>query len=409
MDQKTILILSDIHYGELAQLENFGKSGVPSDEDLQAIANGVFESLDTHVTQKIDYLFILGDLTSRGTPGEFQDFSRFLTFLKEKLDLKDSEVYLTYGNHDVDWTICKIESKSDEHHKAYCVTAANIGGIFAPPGNFKFEGPVIGSGVAYLDGIDLISLNSGIECYDDQKVRHGSLGDAQFEWLEKNLSSMLREDTVKIVIVHHHLLTLPYPNPVTDLSALKEGPNLLDLLGQNGINIVLHGHRHHPIVHTASQTNWKKPITFVCAGSFGVDANHRSSGRLPNMFHVASTCLASKKSILEGYIKTFELNSSSEWGPLYDKPNEYQLNETQWFGQADAMQNATPDVQSIMKNLLSQLSTSEFASLPEYDTLSLSLRCILHSKLNELFQNEAAKSDLQITGVYPDRCIATKV
>lgn len=409
MKEKTILILSDIHYGELAELENFGKSGVPSDEDLRFVANAVRDCLDTNEMHKIDYLFVLGDLTSRGSPGEFQDFYRFLTILKNMLGLNDDEVYLTYGNHDVDWSICKITNKPKEHHEAYCVAAANIGGFFAPSGSFKYEGPVIGCGVAHLDGIDLISLNSGIECYDDQAVRHGRLGEKQYQWLT-NLQPKLRENTVRIVIIHHHLLTLPYPSPLKDFSALEEGANVLDILGQCGINIVLHGHRHHPIINTQSHSGWQNPITFLCAGSFGVNASHRASGRLPNMFHVASISSAPTTPVLEGTIKTFELDLSYEWVPLVSKPGEFLLNQTHWFGEPKATENAPSYVQTIIKNLLSnELLKEDHVKLPKYDTLPLSLRCILHSELNELFQSEAAQKGLSITGNYPRDCMVSKV
>lgn len=404
MTQKRILIISDAHYGDLAHLDAFGKSGVPTDEDLLAIAVSVAESID----EPVDFLFVLGDLTSRGSPGEFQDFYRFLSILYGQLGLQESQVYLTYGNHDVDWSISKIKTSSSEHDKAYSLAAANVGGFFAPPGIYTFDGPVIGCGVAQLDGIDLISLNSGIECYDDQSVKHGRLGEDQFEWLKNDLQDCLRPNTTKVVILHHHLFSLPYSVPVLDLSVLEEGANVLELLGAYGVDIVLHGHRHHPIVHTASNSGWKKPITFFCAGSFGVCANHRANGRLPNTFHIANINSNSGGG-LEGYIQTFELDSSANWIPLVGNVTEYPLNYRHWFGAPDAMQNAEKDVGNIVSKLITDLGTSDYARLPKYEDLPLSLRSFLYSSLNEMLQEEGVKNDLEITGEYPKTCLATKV
>lgn len=404
MNKKNILVLSDVHYGEFAHMDTFGKSGIPSNEDFLAIAHGIVEGLD----QQIDFLFVLGDLTSRGSPGEFQDFYNFLSILRDLLNLDESQVYITYGNHDVDWSVCQIKLEPTGHHKAYCVTAANIGGFFAPPGDYTVCGPVVGCGIAHLDGIDLISLNSGIECYEDQAIKHGRLGSSQFSWLKNKLPGHLRPDTTKIVILHHHLLTLPYSIPVHDLSALEEGSNVLDILGDCGIDIVLHGHRHHPIVHTASNSRWKKPITFFCAGSFGVSANERASGRLPNTFHTVNINSYSGEQTLEGFIKSFELNSASEWIPLIDNNNEYPLNQTHWFGAPDAMQKAKDEVKSIIEKSASELASSSFSCLPEYDSLPLSLRCIFHASLNKIFEDESVGAGLQITGEYPKQCMATR-
>ncbi len=405
MTQKRILIISDAHYGDLAHLDAFGKSGVPTDEDLKVIAVSVAESID----EPVDFLFVLGDLTSRGTPGEFQDFYRFLSILYGQLGLHESQVYLTYGNHDVDWSICNIEAAPQEHHEAYCVAAANVGGFFAPPGDYTHDGPVIGCGVAQLDGIDLISLNSGIECYSDQAIKHGRLGGKQFEWLKNDLQGCLRPNTTKVVILHHHLFSLPYSFPVSDLSVLEEGANVLEVLGACGVDIVLHGHRHHPIVHTASNSGWKKPITFFCAGSFGVSAGHRASGRLPNTFHIASINSNSGGKNLEGYIQTFELNSSSEWIPLVGNITEYPLNDRHWFGAPDAMQKSAGDMGNIVSKLITDLGTKDYARLPEYENLPLSLRSFFYSQLNEMIQDEGVKNDLEITGEYPKTCLATKV
>jgi predicted phosphodiesterase len=404
MKKINILILSDVHYGDLAHLDTFGKSGVSCDEDLSEIARGIVDRLG----RQVDFVFVLGDLTSRGSPGEFQDFYRFLSILRDQLKLNKNQVFITYGNHDVDWSISKLKPENPAHHKAYCVAAANIGGLFAPPGEYTFEGPVVGCGIAHLDGIDLISLNSGIECYNDQEIKHGRLGQSQFDWLKDNLPVHVRKGSTKIVILHHHLFSLPYAKPMSDLSILEEGSNVLEILGGCGIDIVMHGHRHHPIVHTASHSNWKKPITFFCAGSFGVSARERAGGRLPNTFHVACFDSESGAKHIEGSIETFELDSSFEWVPLIGSASEYPINQVHWFGAPDAMQKAEGEIESIISLSRNALESEEYFVLPDYNDLSLSLRCLYLDNLNKDFQSESTKHGLEITGVYPKKCIVMK-
>jgi len=406
MDFNTALILSDIHYGDLAHLENFGKRGSASDTDLELIAKGVVHRLKKE-GKSIDFLFVLGDLTSRGSPGEFADVNRFITILRGLLNLSEKEVFVTYGNHDVDWKISGIEKEDSEYHSAYCETAANLGGLFISQQCPTYEGPVIGCGVTHLVGIDLVSLNSGIECYDDQKIKHGKLGTVQYDWLKNDLAKCLREDTTKVVILHHHLLSLPYSNPHFDISALEEGANVIEHLGSLGIDLVLHGHRHHPIAHTESRTTWKKPITFFCAGSFGVGASERESGRLPNTIHTIKINKFSKGAAFEGMVETYELDSTSEWVYLNEKNNEYSLNQKQWVGLADAAQKADADIQILLDEASKLLESEQFFSLPPYNDLSHSLRCLNYNLLNESIQNKAHEIGLTITGDYPKRCIAT--
>ena len=407
MKHKTALILSDLHYGDLAHLKNFGKKGGATDEELHEIAESIVFGL-IQERQIINYIFVLGDLTSRGSPGEFQDVYRFLLILRKLLNIDQSKVFITYGNHDVDWKICQLETRNPEHEQAYRVTAANLGGSFAPTGEITFEGPVLGSGVTHLEGIDLISLNSGIECYNDQSIKHGKLGIEQFNWLQNDLKKHLRCNSTKIVILHHHLFPLPYPTPVHDLSALEEGPKVLEILGRYGIDLVLHGHRHHPLAHTAINSNWAKPITFFCAGSFGVVASERASGRLPNTIHTICIDAFSGNKSFDCFVNSYELNSSLQWIPLVPNPDEYPINQKQWIGSPNATEQADHDIETILITANCSLNSEAYAELPLYEDLPLSLKCVFHITLNSLLQSKAKSLGIKITGDYPKNCLATR-
>jgi predicted phosphodiesterase len=403
---KSALVLSDVHYGDLAHSETFGKNRPATDDELTSAAQDIVDALEENEIN-VGLLLILGDLTSRGSPGEYRDVYKFILILSELLKLSDEELYLTYGNHDVDWNICGIATNSPEHQQAYQLAAANIGGIFAPAGPFEVQGPVLGCGVSHLDGMDLITLNSGIECYSEQQVKHGRLGAAQFSWLQGELSKSLRPDSTKVVILHHHLLSLPYAIPVYDLSALEEGANTLKILGEIGIDLVLHGHRHHPIVHTATETTWKKPITFVCAGSYGVNSSERASGCLPNTFHVIDFETNSGEKEFEGFVTTFERNTASQWVPLRPNSDEYPLNFKQWFGSPAATTNAEHQIKELMSSIKIEFPELGHRDLPNYQSLSLDLRCLCHEKLHILIQRVAAQFELEVTGKYPSKCIVT--
>lgn len=405
--KKSVLVISDLHYGDLAGFKEFGKSEPATEEDLNSVAKKVVTTVKDN-KHEIDMLFVLGDLTSRGSPTEFETVYRFILILAEQLSIELKDVYITYGNHDVDWEICNIKSEPPEEHLAYCVTAANLGGMFAPPNEFDVYGPVLGCGVTNTDGLDIITLNSGIECYSSHSIKHGRLGQLQFEWVKDELSKFLKPKSTKIVILHHHLLSLPYKTPHLDLSALEEGANTLQILGDLGVDLVLHGHRHHPIVFTAAETSWKKPITFICAGSFGVGPSERADGRLPNTFYVLDFETEQGKENLVGKISTYERNSSSDWTPLNPNYDEYPLNYQQWFGSHSAMIESTKEVKALLTVAEKNLITNEFHMLPEYNDLELCLRCIDHMSMNDIFKLEAKSLNIKITGKYPDNCMVTR-
>ena len=75
-------------------------------------------------------------------------------------------------------------------------------------------------------------------------------------------------------MLHHHPFNYPYPTLGRDISLLDEGAELLDISGKAGINLICHGHRHHPKAHNEQRDDWKNAITFICAGSFSVNAAH---------------------------------------------------------------------------------------------------------------------------------------
>ena len=63
-----------------------------------------------------------------------------------------------------------------------------------------------------------------------------------------------------------------------------EGAEFVELAEKEGVDFVIHGHRHHPKVKTYLASG-RSPITFFCAGSLAVNAHHRSNGDIPNTVH----------------------------------------------------------------------------------------------------------------------------
>lgn len=407
-DSRSILVLSDIHYGDLADRQILGRRNAITDETATTVANEIGAALHKQNLSP-RYLVIPGDLTSRGTPGEFEDCSKLIEKIAQTLNIDAQNILITYGNHDVDWSICRIDTKFPEHNMAYKNLGARVGSMYVHSSKPTIEGPYHGSGIFKFDDIEYIVLNSGIECYDSQSYKHGKITSSQFEWLKQVLQSSTDTSLPRVVVVHHHLYNLPYPELTPDVSFLEEGDHLLKLLGEKGIDLIIHGHRHHPIVETATKTDWKNPITLFCAGSFGVDAAHRAHGRIPNTMHVLILGAKTEKGNYCGKIISFEQQARGNWIQLVEKRSEVPLSAVRWFGStANDKENRQKISSIIQQRILPDIESNGHARLPTYDTLDLSLRCIESTTLNRLFSDALNERNLVQTGKYPDSCIATK-
>ena len=120
----------------------------------------------------------------------------------------------------------------------------------------------------------------------------------------------------KIVMLHHHPFPYPYPSPCVDPSLLSDGGELLDILGKGGVHLVLHGHRHHPRCKTQIESNWKNEITFICAGSLSVSEKQRSSGDIPNFYHILDL---DEKNIGQLFFRSYQYGIGEGWTPAQNR------------------------------------------------------------------------------------------
>jgi Icc protein len=69
----------------------------------------------------------------------------------------------------------------------------------------------------------------------------GRLGRRRQSYLEEKLGG-LSEDSVKILIFHHHLIPVPYAG--REMNVLEDAGDILDMVLRYKVNLVLMGHRH---------------------------------------------------------------------------------------------------------------------------------------------------------------------
>lgn len=322
-----IAFISDIHYGKLSRTNEFKVPGEPIDDETfgaPSLENGMVSLLKEYTPK---YLFIGGDLTSIGSPQEFYYCEKKIFEIADKVGISNDNIICGLGNHDIDR---KIAALADEYkdldielqnliqERYQMITAFGASVCLRRMPQPLEKGPVPCSGVIEKEELIVFLLNSSLYCNGKQTYPHGKLGANQLNWFEKVSKKYSSDERIKIVLLHHHPVNYPYPTLSHDISTVEEGSELLSISGRHGINLILHGHRHHPMATTKSESGWVNPVALVCAGSLSVNAKGRNNGEIPNTMHILELKKAGEPIILYN----FQYTEATGWTG-YENENSY--------------------------------------------------------------------------------------
>ena len=318
----TFLLISDIHFGPSAFSADFAlKDALPKHEISGAapMKKSLIEALSG---KSISLLLASGDLSSTGSPSELRQCSKTVIEIGSSLGIQEENIVFTFGNHDVDWKISSLATKEEGNKDPlYKTVAAEISGIFVKNPAPSTSGPVPGCAVYERDNFILITANTGYYCSHAQEYQHGILGREQLNWLQTSFSKISGEDLRwRILLLHHHPQKYSFPTPTEDISCLEECSELIDLIGKSKVDIVCHGHRHHPYLRTMTFTGWIAPVTFLCAGSLAVNEVERRLGEIPNTCHVVNLESRENNGPAIGYVLTYKYTTSKGWTPVSYSP-----------------------------------------------------------------------------------------
>jgi len=405
----TFLVLGDIHFGKFADSPEFrGEENHKITYTKQPSRKLSLIDEVLKLPERPTAIFIPGDLTSIASPSEFKGCIAMAMDIAEALSISRQNVIVTYGNHDTNWSICDLGIEKDKRSadSEYEYVAASIGNLYAPVVNCNEVGPVLGSGVYIVNDHTLFVLNSGFYCVAEQVYRHGRLGSAQLEWIKEALVRYSSNTGWKILMVHHHPFNYRYPTPIEDVSCLEEGAELVDLAGSMGIDLLFHGHRHHPRLFTEMRTEWKFPLTLLCAGSVAVGAHHRDTGLIPNLFHVVSLKRRLENGAAFGNVISFEFTTDG-WKPVSNRPAT-PLDHVHWFGSLVSEQENKDAIKNFITEL-SERSGCETILLPERNDLPPSLMCCSLDQLNSQLSIIANSCGFRVVGKYPSEVALMKL
>lgn len=339
-----IALISDIHYGAMSTTSELAIQGEPPGYGEVLNAKPFFQGLiDALTKERPRYLFIAGDLTSTGNPLEFKYCYEKIFQLAKTIDIPPENVIISAGNHDIDWRITRAieQYKSDANatysnndidflemnYQKLALTWATTELPCKPElFTYRYGGAPL-SGVIERDDCVIFVLNSGHLCSHDKTKKHGCLSNQQLQWFKELAQKYKSSAKTKIVLLHHHPFSYPFLLPGRDISTLEEGSELCQICGESGIDLVLHGHRHHPKAKTVSENGWDNPVTYICAGSLSVNATHRLDGLIPNTFHIVE--YDSRERII---LKNYEYSHTDGWTPTKTNRPEVPLEGNMLLG-----------------------------------------------------------------------------
>lgn len=181
-----------------------------------------------------DVVVVTGDLTDMGFRQEFEQAHHLLS----RIACNRRVVLL--GNHDA-------RNVGDEHFTE----------LF---GDRSTE-------LAY-GGVRILGLDSS-----EPDLDTGRVGRERYRWIEERFAGCL--DEFKIVAMHHHLV--PVPGTGRERNIVHDAGDLLRVLANNGVDLVLCGHKHVPNV-------WRLEDMLIV--NAGTACTHRLRGKVRPCYNV---------------------------------------------------------------------------------------------------------------------------
>ena len=178
-----------------------------SDSHISPHGNFVEESFDwtvkdiNNLDPQPDIAIHSGDLTDNGVVKEYE-------FAVTKLQTLEPKVLVAPGNH-------------DEKNFGHSLFQEMIG-----PVEYELK----------LGDVSIFMTDSPQPDRDE-----GRLGRRRQTHLEERMSQ-LEADTIKILVFHHHLVSVPFSG--RDQDVLEDAGDILDMVLRYKVNLVLMGHRH---------------------------------------------------------------------------------------------------------------------------------------------------------------------
>jgi 3',5'-cyclic AMP phosphodiesterase CpdA len=206
----------------------------------------------------------------------------FLKAIADRLSIPKDHRLLVPGNHDVDWHLSRLSTKiKDPWYQSH--RQSKFSELMATT-DFLFCARGVPQQVALSTGkVHFFLLDTPFDDVANTTPHHGRLGGDQLGRLRALLTTAPK-DSLKIVALHHHITPLGRAGDDPDFSLLADARDLIDILRDNFVNLVIHGHQHRPgFEHLDGRL---APISLLAAGSATAHLAALNPSDTQNAFHV---------------------------------------------------------------------------------------------------------------------------
>jgi Icc protein len=228
--------VSDVHFG--------GALSLPA-ETMERVAEDIRRTTP-------DVVVVAGDLTYTGYEWEYEEAAAWLSTI-------DVPQIVIPGNHD-----------------GRNVGRVHFRRLFGEPfSRFRAEFDVERAERLRASGFSIVALDSSEPDLDE-----GRVGEERYPWIRDGLAE---RDDIKIVAVHHHLISVPGTG--RERNIVHDAGDLLLTLTRMDVDLILSGHKHVPFF-------WGLNGMLLC--SSGTAGTRRLRGRTPpswNEVHVDATTI----------------------------------------------------------------------------------------------------------------------
>ena len=238
-------------------------------------------------TQGVDHLIITGDLTNAAKDEEMQACRLALGPFVES-----ERLTIVPGNHDIAYRRHKGRPQGFKKPRKLAQLMYFFSDVF--PSNYPTElhqvkrrmfpfVKVLADGEAVVIGLD---TTGSLSTKAGPLNSLGSIARLQFAELRALLKNPWLHDRIKIIAMHHHPMIVPVATMFDSFKLLFQSKQLLDLLYETKVDLILHGHKHHPFCWQ-SHTFHDHDLTVICAGPPDAYASKSAARLVYNIYSIA--------------------------------------------------------------------------------------------------------------------------
>jgi len=256
-----------------------GQSQAKNLVNLQAVLRDIAQC-------EIDHIVLSGDLTNGAKEEEFEALKAALRDY-----IHPSRMTIVPGNHDLSYRRVRPGVTLHECPRKLWHLVSHFTNLFpsqypselhmAKKQLFPFV-KVLDDGRIALIGID---TTGHLTTKAGPLNSFGQVGLAQLAELRMLLKNPWLHDRIKIVAMHHHPMIVPVATMFDSFKYMFKSKQLLDLLYESRVDLIIHGHKHHPFCWQ-SHTFRDHDMIVICAGPPDAYANGKSAELVYNIYSI---------------------------------------------------------------------------------------------------------------------------